>query len=424
MTKKKETDPAGKKRKEKNIKLEKIQSKDLIGKVKKPKGLPRFQNCKILLRFDDEEPSGDCSRSFDSAPTPTTRTSRRAAVNGVNHKSNSYFINRWKNIDTESVLAGYAPEAPFMATVAGAHWLTSEKSNDRRVLHMELELPKGAQSIQYQPGDCVGIYCPNRPSAVAKLVKRLKLDVNRRFSIFRVGAPHQSSSPTRDELKHSESTPNLTALDGDLSTSSFQLTDTAQLSSDTPHFPPSPWNSTAGLQHILSPCTIQDALTYGCDLNGPIRKPLLRMLAEYCSDQVEQNQMYHLLTKEGRSEYESTIERPKVGLLEILERFPSCYPPLDHILDLLPALKPRYYSVTSSPTMYPTQLHIAFTLVHYESKRKVHQLGLCTSWLTRVCQITGCIPHEKEIEDDWKHEPILDYGKEQEPKSKKKSKGK
>lgn len=47
--------------------------------------------------------------------------------------------------------------------------------------------------------------------------------------------------------------------------------------------------------------------------------------------------------------------------------FPSCHPPLGHLLEELPRLQPRSYSITSSSDLYPTTMHIAFTLVNYHA---------------------------------------------------------
>ena len=46
------------------------------------------------------------------------------------------------------------------------------------------------------------------------------------------------------------------------------------------------------------------------------------------------------------------------SLLELLRKFPSCSPPLDALLDALPALPPRLYSIASSPLAQPDQVSL------------------------------------------------------------------
>jgi sulfite reductase alpha subunit-like flavoprotein len=50
------------------------------------------------------------------------------------------------------------------------------------------------------------------------------------------------------------------------------------------------------------------------------------------------------------------------SLLDLLKKFPSCHPPLEALLDALPALAPRLYSVASSPFAQPHKVSAAFVL--------------------------------------------------------------
>lgn len=98
---------------------------------------------------------------------------------------------------------------------------------------------------------------------------------------------------------------------------------------------------------------------------GSCRKSLLRLLGEHCSDPEEKRQLLHLSSRGGREEY-AKLAAAAPSLLDLLRRFPSCSLPLAPLLDALPPLAPRLYSVSSSPLEHPGSAHVAFSVVRIE----------------------------------------------------------
>ena len=86
------------------------------------------------------------------------------------------------------------------------------------------------------------------------------------------------------------------------------------------------------------------------DIVSPPKPEVLKVLADlYTQDPNEKERLTYLSTMgPGREEYNKWIKFAQRTLFEILEEFPSCTPPLHHVVELLPNMVPRYYSISSS----------------------------------------------------------------------------
>ena len=100
---------------------------------------------------------------------------------------------------------------------------------------------------------------------------------------------------------------------------------------------------------LPSPCTLEHALRYYADVRAPAPKPLLRLLAAHTVDAAHARGLEHLASAAGKAEYTRRIVVEGRGLRELLEENPSCRPPLGAVLELVPKLSPRYYTISSSP---------------------------------------------------------------------------
>lgn len=65
----------------------------------------------------------------------------------------------------------------------------------------------------------------------------------------------------------------------------------------------------------------------------------------------------------------------------ILEDLPSCKPAIDHLLELLPRLQPRFYSISSSSRVHKDRIHITAVVVEYTTKTGRINKGVATTWL-------------------------------------------
>ncbi|EPE09699.1 fad binding domain-containing protein [Ophiostoma piceae UAMH 11346] len=96
--------------------------------------------------------------------------------------------------------------------------------------------------------------------------------------------------------------------------------------------------------------TRRELLTWCSDIQSyPPTKPLLRILAEYASDENEKKALLFLCSAEGQGAFCDFRTGPHVSLQQMLSAFPSSKPPLDVLLSILQPQMPRFYSLSNDP---------------------------------------------------------------------------
>ncbi|OQR81495.1 NADPH-cytochrome P450 reductase, partial [Thraustotheca clavata] len=225
--------------------------------------------------------------------------------------------------------AMYNATTPFLSSLTSARYLTTSLSKDRTVLALELDI--SSSGIEYVPGDVVGINCPNDEAIVDYLLQRLQVN---EFALHRV------------EI---EAKKKVTGM-------------------------PFPLES-----------TLRDIFLYHLDLVALPKKATLRALASYCTNAIEKTRLNWLSSKDGGNDFRAFIDAQYLSIVEILALFPSCQPPLNHVLSLFPRLSPRYYSIASSPLTSPSSVSIAFTVVEY-TYGNIPRKGLCSTWLNALAK--------------------------------------
>ena len=165
----------------------------------------------------------------------------------------------------------------------------------RSVRHIEITLPSG---LSYAAGDHLGVLPRNDVSMINRVIARFGLDAGQYATLTATG-----TTPTH--LPIGEPYPLLGILAG-----CVELQDVASragLSAMAAHMPESPARD-------------ELAALAGTD-------------------------------DEAKARYREKIAAPRRTLLDLLEEHPECDLPFAEYLDLLPPLRPRYYSISSSPTM-------------------------------------------------------------------------
>jgi NADPH-ferrihemoprotein reductase len=134
---------------------------------------------------------------------------------------------------------------------------------------------------------------------------------------------------------------------------------------------------------LPTPCTVSDAFRYFADLRAPVSKQLLLLLSEHASDPAQAARLAHLASAAGKDEYSEYIHAQERGLSELLLEFSSSAPPFGPLLELVPKLSPRYYTISSASSLDRSTLHITVKIIKEPMHAAPHRtkIGVCTAQL-------------------------------------------
>ena len=68
-------------------------------------------------------------------------------------------------------------------------------------------------------------------------------------------------------------------------------------------------------------------------------------------------------------------------MFEVLQDFSSVKIPIKYLLDLIPAMLPRSFSIASAPSIH-SSIHLALAIVEYKTKLTEKRVGVCTNWMS------------------------------------------
>jgi sulfite reductase alpha subunit-like flavoprotein len=209
--------------------------------------------------------------------------------------------------------------------------------NGKRVIELTLTLPDD-YTLEYTPGDSLGLLVPNTPDAVGMLL-----------SLFQ-----KNYGVLPDQL----------------------------MSVDANY-----------------PVTVEQALRYQFDLSSPIKsKRVLHSLSHHATspEEVCALQLLASKTPDGERLFQLYVDDQRLTIVDILREFPSTQSvSMPALLGMLPSIPPRYYSVSSSPIeRQKLSLTVTLSVVDYltpslvvdqveRGLRRVH--GVATSYLEAIC---------------------------------------
>ncbi|KAJ3166011.1 hypothetical protein HK101_012014 [Irineochytrium annulatum] len=202
--------------------------------------------------------------------------------------------------------------------------LTPE-SYERNVFHIEMDI--AGTGLKYEIGEALGVYGHNDEAEVKKFIEMYGLDAHQLIAYERKGE-----------------------------------------------------DGTRKTEHR----TVEQLLVQVVDLFGKPGKKFYQSLCHHAADMSQREKLGWLGSAEGAEDLEKLAEEETPTFADVLEMFPSARPGIEDLLQLIPDIKPRHYSISSSMNVHPTSVHLLVVVVDWETKAGKKRQGQCTRYLNAL----------------------------------------
>ncbi|XP_047379878.1 NADPH-dependent diflavin oxidoreductase 1 isoform X7 [Sciurus carolinensis] len=137
---------------------------------------------------------------------------------------------------------------------------------------------------------------------------------------------------------------------------------------------------------LPQPCSVWHLVSQYLDIASVPRRSFFELLACLSLHELEREKLLELSSAQGQEDLCEYCSRPRRTILEVLCDFPhtaGAIPP-DYLLDLIPQIRPRAFSIASSLLVHPRRLQILVAVVQYQTRLREPRRGLCSSWLASL----------------------------------------
>ncbi|CAE7360615.1 unnamed protein product, partial [Symbiodinium pilosum] len=129
--------------------------------------------------------------------------------------------------------------------------------------------------------------------------------------------------------------------------------------------------------------SVRQLFTHVLDIFGKPNRKFFETLSYFTKDEGERKQLQSIVenSAEGSALYRDLVH-DFAHHADVFKKFSSARPPIEQLIQMIPVLKPRSYSIASSPLMHPDRIQLCVVLVDWtvETTREL-RLGECTGYM-------------------------------------------
>lgn len=229
-----------------------------------------------------------------------------------------------KASDAKDEAGMYVPKGSYTLKLTQNKQLTKE-GYDRDVRHYIFDIT--GKNIKYQVGDCLAIHPRNSASDVAELLEALNVKGDQVIEI-------EKAQPSANLI----------------------------------------YPSTMTYSKLFTECL---------DISGKPNRRFFEFLGMAAKDPAEKAEIKALLTKEGKADL-AALKKESLTYKDLLIKYKSAIPAIPYLLDYIPPIKARLYSIASSQAMTQDAIELCIILNDWKTPSGKTRTGLSTTYLKSV----------------------------------------
>jgi sulfite reductase (NADPH) flavoprotein alpha-component len=129
--------------------------------------------------------------------------------------------------------------------------------------------------------------------------------------------------------------------------------------------------------------TTEQIFTQTLDLFGRPNRRFYEMLALNAKDAKEKEEINFLMSKAGQKAFKQFLTETPT-FFDVLQKWPSAKLSLEYLLEFLPPIRPRLYSIASAPEVDQDNLHLCIVFDDWTTPSGRYRHGLTTGYLKEL----------------------------------------
>ncbi|XP_013418498.1 uncharacterized protein LOC106179427 isoform X2 [Lingula anatina] len=119
------------------------------------------------------------------------------------------------------------------------------------------------------------------------------------------------------------------------------------------------------------------------DIFGRPSRRFYETMSIAASDPSEKKELEYILSKDGADKMKELVKET-VTYADLMKKYPSAKMPLDYMVDHVPRIKPRLYSIASASEMHGDMLHLCIVKDDWNTPSGKYREGTCTRYLQHL----------------------------------------